>query len=57
MSVTVINTNSYSSVESDSTRCHLMPCEIQYDGEAKVTEYFESSLRNKDTPAGKKKNT
>ncbi|KAJ8308404.1 hypothetical protein KUTeg_013278 [Tegillarca granosa] len=52
MNVTVINTNSYSSVENDSTRCHLMPCEIQYDGEAKATEYFEPSIRNKDTPAG-----
>lgn len=43
--VSVINIAS-SSLENakEVTNVHLMPCKIQYDGEAKIEEYFQSTI-------------
>ena len=43
--VSVINIAS-SSLENakEVTNVHLMPCRIQYDGEAKIEEYFQSTI-------------
>ena len=37
-------------VKSTDTQCslHWMPCKIAHSGDAKVTEYFENSVRNTD---------
>ncbi|XP_041353047.1 uncharacterized protein LOC121371310 isoform X2 [Gigantopelta aegis] len=41
---TSIDTNSQTI--SDVKHCHLLPCEIQYSGDANVASYFQSSIRS-----------
>ena len=43
---TFIETNSQTIAEVK--HCHLLPCEIEYTGDANVTNYFESSIRKDD---------
>ena len=36
----------------ESNRVHLMACEIDHDGEAPVSSYFDTSLREEGTKSG-----
>ena len=36
----------------ESSRVHLMACEIDHDGEALVSSYFETSVREEGTNTG-----
>ena len=43
---TLINLSSSSiGTASEVTNMHLLPCKIQHNGEAKVDEYFQSSIK------------
>lgn len=37
---------------SESSRVHLMACEIDHDGEAPVSSYFDTSVREEGTTTG-----
>ena len=36
----------------ESSRVHLMACEIDHDGEAPISSYFETSVREEGTNTG-----
>ncbi|KAL5008636.1 hypothetical protein ScPMuIL_014217 [Solemya velum] len=40
---TVLDVTSFD--RADENKCHLLPCKLKYNGDAKVSEYFESSIR------------
>ena len=45
---------SQSSISScpESSRIHLMACEIEHDGEAQVASYFDTSVREEEANSG-----
>lgn len=37
---------------SETKRVHLMACEVDYDGEAQVSDYFDPTVRDEGTSSG-----